>query len=226
MLQLTLRTGIAMVHAANLMDTPCRAPGPLLDWLDVVAAPVGSTLAQGAAPLHQGGEWPSVSENPAVREWEVTIPGSWKQLAPGKVGAVVQASGRLVGGCLETVAMLPGSPFGDMDAFARSYAPEGLIVYLEVAESNALTAARLLHHVRLAGWFDHANAVLIGRTGAPESRSYSQLDALRSALGDLDVPVLYDVDFGHLPPQLSIVNGALATLELDGTNGRLAQQLI
>jgi muramoyltetrapeptide carboxypeptidase LdcA involved in peptidoglycan recycling len=99
-------------------------------------------------------------------------------------------------------------------------------VYLEVAESSALTAARLLQHVRLAGWFDDANAVLIGRTRAPESSRYSQLDALRSALGDLDVPVLYDVDLGHVPPQLALVNGALATLEFDGTNGRLAQQLI
>jgi muramoyltetrapeptide carboxypeptidase LdcA involved in peptidoglycan recycling len=226
MLPLTLRTGIATVHSANLMDTPYRVPGPLMNWLDVVAAPVGSTLAQGSAPLYQGGEWPSFTDNPTVGEWELTTPGVWKQLAPGDVGAVVQASGRLVGGCLETVAMLPGSPFGDVDGFARSYAPEGLIVYLEVAESSALTAARLLHHVRLAGWFDDANAVLIGRTRAPESSRYSQLDALRSALGDLDVPVLYDVDLGHVPPQLALVNGALATLEFDGTNGRLAQQLI
>jgi hypothetical protein len=36
--------------------------------------------------------------------------------------------------------MLPGTPFGDVSGFTDRYAPEGLIVYLEVAESGALAA--------------------------------------------------------------------------------------
>lgn len=162
---------------------------------------------------------------PRTRDWELTAPGSWKRLPAADVSGLVQASGRLIGGCLETVAMLPGTPFGGLAGFARRYAPEGLIVYLEVAESSAPAAARLLHHVRLAGWLDAANAVLIGRSGAPDDRRFTQLDAIESALGDLAVPVLYDVDFGHVPPQLALVNGALATVGFGGTTGSLVQHL-
>lgn len=226
MLPLTLRTGVATVHAPNLMDTPYRVPVPLMDWLDVVAAPGGSGFTQGSGALYRGGEMANFRDSPTSRGWELTAPGSWKRLPSADPSDRVQASGRLIGGCLETAAMLPGTPFGDLAGFARRYAPEGLIVYLEVAESSALAAARLLHHVRLAGWLDAANAVLIGRSGAPDDRRFTQLDALESALGDLTVPVLYDVDFGHVPPQLALVNGVLATVGFDGTTGTLVQKLV
>jgi len=225
MLPLTLRTGVATVHAPNLMDTPYRVPDPLIDWLDVVAAPRGSRFTQGSCALYRGGEMVNFRDQPTIRDWELTTPASWKRLGSADASGPVQVSGRLIGGCLETVAMLPGTPFGDVAGFARRYAPEGLIVYLEVAESSALAAARLLHHLRLAGWLDASNAVLIGRSGAPDDRRFTQLDALEASLGDLAVPVLYDVDFGHVPPQLALVNGALATVELDGTTGSLVQHL-
>lgn len=226
MLPLTLCTGVATLHAPNLMDAPYRVPDPLTDWLDVVAALRGGAFTQGSCALYRGGEMANFRDNPTSRDWELTSPGSWKRLPSADSSGLLQARGRLIGGCLETVAMLPGTPFGDLAGFARRYAPEGLIVYLEVAESSALAAARLLHHVRLAGWLDAANAVLIGRSGAPDDRGFTQLDALESALGDLAVPVLYDVDFGHVPPQLALVNGALATVGFDGTTGTLVQQLV
>lgn len=128
-------------------------------------------------------------------------------------------------GCLETVAMLSATPFGDVAGFARRYAPEGLIVYLEVAESDALTAAKLLHHVRLSGRLDATNAVLIGRSGAPDSESLTQFNAIETALGDLGVPVLYDLDLGHVSPQPALGYGALATVELDRTPAHSSNSL-
>lgn len=44
--------------------------------------------------------------------------------------------------------------------------------------------------------------------------------------GPRSVPVLYDVDLGHIPPQLAIVNGALATVELTQATTTLVQRLI
>ena len=122
--------------------------------------------------------------------------------------------------------MLPGTPYGDLAGFADRHAPEGLLVYVEVAEVDAFTAGRMLHHLRLAGWFDRANAVLVGRTSAPGSPGFTQLDAVRDALGPLDVPVLYDLDIGHVPPQLALVNGALADVTLADGVGTLVQHLV
>ena len=124
----------------------------------------------------------------------LTRPTRWRTLGDGDVGTL---RGRLLGGCLETISMLPGTPYGNLDAFAPG---DDLLVYVEVAEVGAYTAARMLHHLRLAGWFDRATGILVGRTSAPDSSDYTQADAVRDALGGLDVPVLYDVDLGHVPP--------------------------
>lgn len=222
MTPLTLRTGIATLHGTNLMDTPYTVPSPLKHWLDVATLDEGATVTQGPASHYQA-TWPDIRNDPTVREMELTVPGHWKVLDSS---GPVRATGRLIGGCLDTMSMLPGTPYGDVPAFAERHAPEGLLVYLEVSDADALGAARMLHHVRLAGWLDAANAVLIGRSAGPDSDGFTHTDALRHALGDLEVPVLYDLDVGHVPPQLALVNGALATVELDGTAGTLSQRLV
>ena len=42
---------------------------------------------------------------------------------------------------------------------------------------------------------------------------------MHDAVGDLDLPVVLDLDIGHLPPQLTLVNGALATIHVEGGTG-------
>jgi muramoyltetrapeptide carboxypeptidase len=227
MVPLTLRTGIATLHGSNLMDTPYAVPQPLLPWLAAATVPAGSELRQGAAAAYRTGRHDHYAFHPDVREMTLNTPGRWKQLsAQDGTAAEVCATGRMIGGCLETISMLPGSPYGDIADFAARHAPEGLLIYVEVAEAEAVTAARMLHHLRLAGWFDRANAVLVGRAAGLSSGPFSQHDALVHALGDLPVPVLYDVDLGHIPPQLAIVNGALATVELTQATTTLVQRLI
>ena len=220
---LTLLTGAATLHAPGLMDTPFHVPEPLLHWLDVARAPTGSTVTQGAATRFQQGGWPDHRLRPDARDLTLTAPSRWRSLAGDEP---VRMPGRLLGGCLETLSMLPGTPYGDVTGFADRYAPDGLLLYLETAETDAAGTARMLHSLRLAGWFDRANGVLVGRTGAPAHKDFDQLDAVRDALGDLPVRVLHDVDFGHVPPQLALVNGADAVVELDGDGrGTLVQRL-
>ena len=84
---------------------------------------------------------------------------------------------------------------------------------------------RALHGMRLAGWFDHASAVLLGRTGAPDAPGFTQEDAVLDALGPLGVPLLGDLDIGHVPPQMALVNGALATLGWSPERAVLTQTL-
>ena len=222
MLPLTVATGLATLHGSNLMDTPYAQPDPLMQWLDVASAPAGSALRQGAAPKYRSGPYADYAEHPDVRQMNLDAPGGWKVLGEPRD---VRATGRIVGGCLETISMLPGSRYADVAGFAAVHATEGLLVYVEVAEADSLTAARMLHHLRLAGWFDAASAVLVGRPAGPDSAGFTHLDALAHALGELAVPVVYDVDIGHVPPQLAIVNGSLATVEVTATNATLVQQI-
>ncbi len=224
LLPLTTLTGTATVHGQNLMDTPYRVPAPLLSWLDVLTRPAGARFPQGAASRCRGRRgfdpWP---EDPTISDFGLDTPGGWRLLDPG-VGEV-RVSGRLIGGCIETVSILAGTRYGDLPAFAAEHAPEGLLVYVEAAGDVATDIARDLWRMRLAGWFDQANAVLVGRTQAPDVEGFTQDDAVRSALDGLDLPIVLDVDCGHVPPHLALVNGALAHLTVTGETQSIEQTL-
>ena len=224
MLALSCATGVASLHSQNLLDTPYRVPPPLRSWLEVASLPTGSTVSQGPSTRHRAHGFDRWEDDPTPTEYRFDTSGTWQLLHPDR--GPLHASGRLMGGCIETISTLAGTAFGDLPTFAQRYAPDGLVLYLEADHDDAAGIARHLWRMRLAGWFDHANAVLLARTNAPEAEGgFTHHDAVRSALTDLDVPVAVDVDCGHLPPQLALVNGARAEITFDGAHRELTQHL-
>ena len=224
LLALTTVTGTATLHGQNLLETPYEVPSPLAHWLDVAGLPAGGSVVQGASTAHRVHGFDVWQEDPTFTRYSFDSGGRWSLLDPS--AGPVHVQGRLVGGCIETVSILAGTRYGDLPAFAREHAPEGLLVYVEASGDVATDIARDLWRMRLAGWFDDARAVLVGRTTAPDADGFTQLDAVRSVLGDLGLPVVLDVDCGHVAPHLALVNGALATLEVDGDVQRLTQALV
>ncbi|MFJ6983932.1 MULTISPECIES: S66 peptidase family protein [unclassified Streptomyces] len=219
---LTLLTGTATVHGNNLMDTPYRVPEGLLSWLDIAAAPRGHRFAQTPPNRYRATGWDDYRAQPEVCEYTLDTPGRWTRLdADGDV----EVEGRLIGGCIETLCNLTGTPYLDVSAFARAESPEGLLVYVEAADDEAFTICRNLHGMRLAGFFDTANAILVGRTSAPDANSLTQHQAVLDALGSLNVPIIADVECGHVPPYLPIVNGAHGRVVHTSTRSELIQTL-
>jgi muramoyltetrapeptide carboxypeptidase LdcA involved in peptidoglycan recycling len=47
-----------------------------------------------------------------------------------------QVEGRLIGGCIETLCHIAGTPHADSAAFERFDAPEGLLVYVDAGEDT------------------------------------------------------------------------------------------
>ncbi|WP_097323518.1 S66 family peptidase [Paractinoplanes atraurantiacus] len=219
---LTLLTGMATVHGNNLMDTPYRAPHGLLTWLDIVTMPPGTTFSQTSPGRYRSTGWVDYRTSPDVSEFILDAPGRWTRLDGDDD---VEVEGRLIGGCIETLCNLMGTPYGDVASFARAQAPEGLLVYVEAAGDDAATICRNLHGMRLAGFFEAANAVLVGRTEAPPTGSLDQREAVLDALGGLDVPIIADVECGHVPPYLPIVNGARGRVRCTGDRDELLQIL-
>jgi muramoyltetrapeptide carboxypeptidase len=225
LLPFTLLTGIATLHGSNLMDTPYRPAPGLLSWLDIAEQPAGATFAQTSpGRWHQGGgprEWTAA---PAATERILESAGGWRRLG-GPGDEDLRLTGRLIGGCVETLGNLAGTPYGDTNDFADRYAREGLVIYIEVAGAEADVTCRTLHGMRLAGFFDAATAILVGRTAAPSIPSLTQEEAVLDALGSLNVPILADVECGHVPPAMPLVNGAQATVVLSSGTGRILQTL-
>ncbi|MCA5894195.1 LD-carboxypeptidase [Isoptericola sp. NEAU-Y5] len=230
MLPLTLRTGVATLHGQNLMDTPYDVPDGLLGWWDVAAAGPGDVLVQRSPRRYRSSGWDDYEKHPEVSTWTLDAAGAWVRLDAGAAAegddAAVDVGGRLIGGCVETVGVLAGTPYGDVPAFAAEHAPEGLVVYLDVCEWGATDIGRALWAMRYAGWFDAANAVLVSRTHAPAVGGFTQHDAVRDALGDLGIPVLGDVECGHVPPYLALVNGALARVQHGPDESVITQRLV
>ncbi|MET9432072.1 MULTISPECIES: S66 peptidase family protein [unclassified Streptomyces] len=220
---LTLLTGVATLHGNNLMDTPYRTPEGLLSWLDIAALPEGSRFAQTPPGRHRTTGWDDYSAFPDVREYTLNATGTWTRLDGD---GDLEVEGRLIGGCIETLSNVAGTPYGDVTRFARAHAPEGLLVYVEaVGDDDALEICRNLHGMRLAGFFDAANAVLVGRTSAPDRASLTQAEAVLDALGPLGVPIIADVECGHVPPYLPLVNGARGRVVLTPTRQEIVQTL-
>lgn len=213
---ITTRLGWATLHGDNLADTPYAVPDGLLHWLD---------LAGGAGPFVQRDsglvtDWVRFEEDHRATEWRPVGHGAWEV----EGGGSLDVSGRLVGGCIETIANLAGTPYGDVRAWADGL-DEPTIVYLEACEEGAITICRYLHALRLAGWFDRASAVLVGRTNAPDADDLTQRSAVLDAIGRLDLPIVWDLEIGHVPPHLPLVNGALAHVVVDGDTREITQTL-
>ncbi|WP_405565072.1 S66 peptidase family protein [Streptomyces sp. NBC_01180] len=219
---LTLLTGTATIHGNNLMDTPYEVPAGLLSWLDIAAAPRGHWFTQTPPNRHRTTGWDDFRTEPKACTYLLDTPGRWTRL-DGQGG--VDVAGRLIGGCIETLCNLAGTPYLDVPAFARAESPEGLLVYVEAGGDDAFTICRNLHGMRLAGFFDDANAVLVGRTAAPDAASLTQHQAVLDALGPLNVPIIADVECGHVPPYLPIVNGARGRVVHTSTRSELTQTL-
>ncbi|WP_043676516.1 S66 family peptidase [Streptomyces xylophagus] len=219
---LTLLTGTATVHGNCLMETPYRAPEGLLSWLDIVAAPQGEPFTQTPPNRHRSPGRDDYVGHPDVRDLTLDAPGRWTRLDGD---GDVDIQGRLIGGCIETLVNIAGTPYLDVTSFARSAAPEGLLVYVEACEDNAFTICRNLHGMRLAGFFDAANAVLVGRTHAPDAPTLTQHEAVMDALGPLGVPVIADVECGHVAPYLPLVNGARGRVVHTAARSEIVQTL-
>jgi muramoyltetrapeptide carboxypeptidase len=220
LMPVTLRTGIATLHTNNLMNTPYLVRG-LLTWLDVVALPAGASFTQLSPGRHGAAAGPDNHANPQATGVKGGDSG-WIRLDGD---GAVDVMGRLLGGCLETVRHLVGTPYGDVARFGYEQAPEGLIAYVEAAGDDAFAVCRSLHGMRLAGFFAEARAVLVGRTIAPDSKTLTQKEAVLDALGGLGVPIIADVGCGHVPPYLPIVNGALGHLQFGNGIASLTQSL-
>ena len=133
--------------------------------------------------------------------------------------------GRLLGGCMDCLVNLLGTGYDRTAEFARQYKQDGILWFLEACDLNVYGIRRAMWQMEHAGWFSHVKGFLFGRAlnGAP----IDNLDACQAVLetaGRHGVPVLMDLDIGHLPPMMPLVTGSLATVTLRGNEVRVEME--
>ena len=135
----------------------------------------------------------------------------------------IEVSGRLIGGCLDVLLFLQGTHYDGTEQFLEKYKEDGIIWYLESFETNAENMMMYMWKLKELGWFKYTKAMMFGRElfyRASMETSYEE--ACMYALGSLDIPVVFGCDFGHVGPRFTMINGAKATLKVDGKKGELS----
>lgn len=131
-------------------------------------------------------------------------------------------SGRMIGGCLDILTMLCGTRFAPVGEYLERYRDDGFIWFLEACDLNVLGQKRGLWQLKEAGWFKYCQGIIYGRPLLGNTiLDISVADALRDNLADLNVPVIYDCDFGHVAPGWTIISGALATFRYEDGKGKI-----
>jgi len=132
-----------------------------------------------------------------------------RTIRPGK------ARGPLVGGNLTLISTTMGTPF--------EIETRGRILLLEDVDEQPYSIDRMLTQLRLAGKFDGVAGVIFGECNACRPRDYKPAlestlslgEVLDEILGQLRVPVLSGLTFGHTDDQLTLPLGVMATLDAD-----------
>ncbi len=133
------------------------------------------------------------------------------------VGNTIDFSGRLVGGCLDILAMLCGTKYDQVKSFSEKYSGDGLVWFLEACDLSVFGIRRALWQLKNAGWFRNVKGFLIGRpwAGQQDMMGLDHIRAVTDVLEELQVPILLDVDIGHLPPMIPLISGSIADISYD-----------
>ena len=114
--------------------------------------------------------------------------------------------------------MLVGTKYDKVKEFSEKYKEEGIVWFLEACDLNVMSIRRAVWQLDRAGWFSHVKGFLIGRPlcFGQELMGLDQYNAVTEILKKYNVPVIMDVDLGHLPPMMPLIVGSKADVSVKG----------
>lgn len=140
-----------------------------------------------------------------------------KVITPYKYTAPFE--GTLIGGNLDCMQLLIGTPYDNMKNYALKH-NEGIIFYFEACDLNVTAIKRALLQMKYADWFHNIKGFLVGRPLCinEEFCGIDHLNAVIDVLSIYNVPILLDIDLGHLSPSLPMKNGAFVKVTYKNNN--------
>lgn len=197
------RCGVVTFHGPTLMPELAEFPRPLpYTWAavgDAVsrAAPLGRLVAP-TSLTEEFLRWDADDDRPR----ELRPHPGWQWLAAG-VG-----NGRLVGGNLDTIGVLVGTP----------YLPcvRGAVLFWETCADSLAVVDRALCHLDTAGVTGELAGMVVGRSFRAGQDFEQRLRALvTERYGGCGYPILAGVDLGHTDPMLTLPIGVRARLDAE-----------
>lgn len=135
--------------------------------------------------------------------------------------------GRLLGGCLDILSLICGTKYDKVKEFNAKYQEDGVVWFLEACDLSPVAIRRCLIQLKEAGWFDNAKGFLIGRNAAAFNNTSFGLDRISACdvLKDLGVPMLIDIDLGHIPPTMPLICGSYGVVDFKNNELKIKMEL-
>lgn len=145
----------------------------------------------------------------------------------GRAEAEIAMEGRLLGGCLDCLVNLLGTKYDNVVNYIEHYRKDGIIWFLESCDLNVFGIRRAIWQMDHAGWFQHLKGILVGRPYCfgSEMMGLDHYHAVVDLLSKYHVPVIMDLDFGHLPPAMPMVCGSYTKINVMGDEVKVAFEL-
>ena len=129
--------------------------------------------------------------------------------------------GLLLGGCLDVIRGLCGTKLDKVREFVSKQ--ESVIWFFEACDLSPLDIRRALFQLDEAEWFNNAKMFLFGRHLCEnwpnnEFMGINPHTATSLLLEDRGLPLLLDIDLGHIGPSMPIIEGAYAKVEYKDNN--------
>lgn len=218
---LTLKTGIATAHGTNFVDLRSDEWDPVTSrFLDVLSASQGAVIEQHSSEKYQS-EWQHFSPpNPYV--FKLDNDTYWDIVGD----KTLEFEGRFLGGCLDTISRVAGTPYGDVATFQKTFLQdEPIIWYLENCELSATDFHRTMLQLTYAGWFENASGIIFGRSPAGQTvEGFTVVDSMERIQELTGLPIAYNTDIGHVPPQITLVNGAYGRVSVGDGKGKVVME--
>ena len=209
--------------SATIADTaaiygPCAAAFGMEPWHPAVQDAL-DLLCGKITRVHNYDLWEKESvkdEEHPLAPYHVTEPVELKVFPQGAENVTME--GRLIGGCMDCLVNLLGTRFDHVKEFQERYKEDGFLWFLEACDLHVMSIRRAIWQMKEAGWFSHVKGFLIGRPVCfgEEAFGIDHYRAVTDLLAEYQVPVIMDLDIGHMAPMMPVVTGAMAKAHVQG----------
>lgn len=187
------------------------------DFLEIIK---GNIIKQNSYDLYED-EYPETITG--LEGYNLTKEVYWNTLN----NKPVSLKGRIIGGCFDLIAELAGTKYDGINEFNEKYKEDGIIWYFDNCELSKEETIRTLWKLNELGYFKYTKGVIFGRFGV--NTTYYDYDVKTciedSVLVKLNIPIIYDADISHKMPCLTIINGALAEINVKDGKGQVSFEL-
>ena len=130
----------------------------------------------------------------------------------------------MIGGCLDCLKYLPGTPYDYTENFVEKYKNDGIIWYFDIFNMSTEDVYLTLFQLRESSWFNDTKGVIVGRVCFQNSNtSMTYEEAFQKIFPN--IPIIMDADIGHIPPKMTIINGSYAHINYSNGKGSIEQFL-